>query len=150
MSVSINTLDESFKGDMDNASSIKDRLQTLKTLHENGIHTILFMSPIFPYITDWKGLIDISKDYVCEYWFENLNLRGQYKEVILKYISEKYPEYFDEYYKIYKKGDKEYWKKLSLEIDDYCTSNGISFTNFFYHEELVLAKKNAKTVELDV
>lgn len=59
--MSINTLDEKFKNDMDNASSIKDRLETLQKLHENGIYTVLFMSPIFPYITEWKKIIEISK-----------------------------------------------------------------------------------------
>lgn len=57
--MSINTLNEKFKNDMDNASFIKDRLETLKKLHENGIYTVLFMSPIFPYITEWKEIIEI-------------------------------------------------------------------------------------------
>lgn len=86
VSISINTLDEDFKNDMDNASSIKDRLLTLETLHKNGIYTVLFMSPIFPGITDFKAIIDISKDFIDEYWFENLNLRGSYKNTILFYI----------------------------------------------------------------
>lgn len=38
--MSINTLDERFKNDMDNASSIKERLKTLKKLHEDGIYTV--------------------------------------------------------------------------------------------------------------
>ena len=40
VSMSINTLDENFKNDMDNASSIQERLQTLKELHNNGIFTV--------------------------------------------------------------------------------------------------------------
>ena len=28
-----------------------------------------------------------SKDYVDEYWFEDLNLRGQYKTYIMDYIN---------------------------------------------------------------
>ena len=92
VSMSVNTLNEKFKNDMDNASSIKDRLETLKKLHENGIYTVLFMSPIFPYITEWKEIIEISKEYVDEYWFENLNLRGSYKKEILDYIKENYNE----------------------------------------------------------
>ena len=83
VSLSINTLDESFKNDMDKASSIQDRLETLKELHENGIRTILFMSPMFPYITDFKKIIEESQSFVDEYWFENLNLRGSYKKDIL-------------------------------------------------------------------
>ena len=62
--MSINTLDEKFQSDMDNASSISDRLKTLKALHENGIYTVLFMSPIFPYITDFKAIIEKSKNFI--------------------------------------------------------------------------------------
>nr|WP_294689359.1 radical SAM protein [uncultured Anaerostipes sp.] len=57
VAMSINTLDESFKNDMDNASSIEARMNTLKVLHENGIHTVLFISPIFPAITDYKEIL---------------------------------------------------------------------------------------------
>ena len=76
VAMSVNTLDESFKNDMDKASSIEARMNTLKVLHENGIHTVLFMSPIFPAITEYKEIIEKSRLFVDEHWFENLNLRG--------------------------------------------------------------------------
>ena len=141
VSMSINTLDESFKNDMDNASSIKERLDTLKTLNKNGIYTVLFMSPMFPYITNFKEIIEISKEYINEYWFENLNLRGDYKTKILLYIQEKYPKLINEYSDIYIKGNKKYWNDLSKEIKDYCEINNIKYINYFYHEELVKNKK---------
>ena len=142
VSISINTLDENFKEDMDNASSIKERLNTLRTLHENGIYTVLFMSPIFPYITDFKDIIEISKEYINEYWFENLNLRGEYKTKILLYIQEKYPKLINEYNDIYIKGNKKYWNDLSKEIKYYCEINNVKYINYFYHEKLVENKKN--------
>ena len=141
VSMSINTLDENFKEDMDNASSIKERLNTLRTLHEKGIYTVLFMSPIFPYITNFKDIIEISKEYIDEYWFENLNLRGEYKTKILLYIQEKYPKLINEYNDIYIKGNKKYWNDLSKEIKDYCEINNVKYINYFYHEELVENKK---------
>ena len=147
VSMSINTLDERFKTDMDNASSIKDRLNTLKELHDNGIKTALFMSPIFPYITDFKAIIEESKDYIYEYWFENLNLRGDYKKVILDYIKEKYPQYYDQYIDIYLKNNKSYWQDLSKEIEAYCSTNNIRYTNYFYHEELVKNKSVSNSYE---
>ena len=137
VSLSINTLDEEFKNDMDNASSIRERLNTLKELHDNGIKTVLFMSPIFPYITDFKAIIEESKSYVDEYWFENLNLRGEYKKVILDYIKDKYPQHYDEYLRIYIKGNRSYWESLSEEIAAFCKENCIKYVNFFYHEEIV-------------
>ena len=144
VSVSINTLDEEFKKDMDNASSISERLETLKRLYENGIYTILFMSPMFPGITDFREIIESSKEFVEEYWFENLNLRGSYKQDILGYIEKCYPQFVDLYTEIYKKGNMEYWHNLSLEIEEYCKAHAVKYINYFYHKELVEAKRNQR------
>lgn len=141
VSVSINTLNENLKDDMDKASSIKDRLLTLKTLHENGIHTVLFMSPILPYITEWKEIIETSKEYVDEFWLENLNLRGNYKKIILDYVKENYNSVYPKYVEIYDKKDNSYWVKLSEEIEKYCKDNNIKYVNYFYHKYLVDKKK---------
>lgn len=141
--MSINTLDESFKNDMDKASTIKERMDTLKELHRNGIYTVLFMSPIFPYITEWKNIIEETKCYIDEYWFENLNLRGEYKKDILNYIKEKRPELYSKYIDIYIKKDNSYWTQLSNEIEEYCRKNNIKYINYFYHEKLVEQKKSS-------
>lgn len=141
VSMSINTLDENFKNDMDNASSIQERLHTLKELHNNGIYTVLFMSPIFPYITNVKEIIDVSKEYIDEYWFENLNLRGSYKQTILNYIKSNYPDLVNYYDEIYNKKNKQYWIELSKDIEKYCDENKIKYINYFYHEELVKNKE---------
>ncbi len=147
VSMSINTINENFRKDMDNASTIKERLDTLKELHNNGIHIVLFMSPIFPYITEWKEIIEKSEDYIDEYWFENLNLRGNYKTYILNYIKEKYQDYYEKYVDIYIKNNKDYWSNLANEINDYCSKNNINFINYFYHDELVKAKKEKQNAE---
>ena len=139
--MSINTLNEKFRSDMDNASTIKERMDTLKELHNNGIYTVLFMSPIFPYITEWKEIIDQTKDYVDEYWFENLNLRGNYKKEILDYIRINYSDLYSDYIDIYLKKNNKYWKDLAEEINNYCNLNNINYTNYFYHKELVEKKK---------
>ena len=141
VSVSINTLNECFKNDMDAASSIKDRLETLKELHKNGIYTVLFMSPIFPYITEWKKIIDESKEYVNEYWFENLNLRGSYKIDILNYIKDNYNQLYSKYLDIYDRKNNNYWSELAETINCYCKENNIKYINYFYHKQLVEKKK---------
>ena len=140
--ISINTLDEQFKNDMDHASSISERLKTLKILHENGIFTIVFMSPIFPGITNFQKIIEKTKNNADEYWFENLNLRGSYKQDILNYIETSYPQWIELYKDIYIKGDMQYWHNLSVEIENYCHINAVNYINYFYHEELVKAKLN--------
>lgn len=140
VSMSINTLNENFRADMDNASSIEERLATLEKLHKQGIYTILFMSPIFPYITEWQEIIEKSKNFVDEYWFENLNLRGAYKFYIMNYIKNKYAKYYKYYCDIYLNGNNSYWESLSKEIDNYCQRNDIKYVNYFYHSKLVKEK----------
>lgn len=140
VAISLNTLDEKFQENMDKASKIQERLRALKILHDEGIYTVLFMSPIFPYITECEGLIEVSKDRVCEYWFENLNLRGTYKNVILNYIRQNYPQLLEKYKQIYLYKDFTYWEKLSYALDTYCSERGLRYINYFYHDELVKEK----------
>ena len=52
------------------ASSVEERIKTLKELHRAGIKTVLFVSPILPYLSDWQTLITKTKKFVDEYWFE--------------------------------------------------------------------------------
>lgn len=150
VAVSINTLDENFQKDMDCACSISERIDTLKALHLQGIHTVLFMSPIFPFITDFKEIIEVTKEYVCEYWFENLNLRGEYKQDILLYLSEHYPQHLSDYKKIYNEKNLEYWEQLACDIDQYCQNNHITYTNYFYHSLLVAQKKKQQRADIIV
>lgn len=140
VALSLNTLNEQFRTDMDNGSSISDRLDALKTLHNAGIYTVLFMSPIFPYITQWKEIIENTKDFISEYWFENLNLRGEYKYTILSYINDNYPDLIEEYKKIYLQKDMTYWISLADSINAYCDKEKIKYTNYFYHDKLVKDK----------
>ena len=140
VAMSINTLNEEFRKDMDRASSIVERLRTLRVLHENGIEIVLFMSPCFPGITDFKEIIEASADYTDEYWFENLNLRGDYKQRILAYIHEKYPQLDSLYQNIYVKNDETYWLEMEKDFTKYCDDRNIRYINAFYHSKLVKEK----------
>lgn len=144
VSVSMNTLNEEFRGAMDQGSTIKERMQTMKQLHQEGIYTILFMSTIFPGITEWKEIIETMKDDVDEFWFENLNLRGSYKKTILDYIDKEYPSLKALYHQIYKKKQMVYWENLATDIDIFCKQKKVKYTNYFYHEQLVKAKLQTK------
>lgn len=147
VALSINTLDEKFRSDMDNGSSISDRLNAIKECHDAGIHTVLFMSPIFPLITEWQEIIDRTKDIVSEYWFENLNLRGEYKHNILSYINDNYPDFNEEYNKIYLQKDMTYWRTLANSIETYCYENKINYINFFDHDKLVREKLDKSIIK---
>jgi DNA repair photolyase len=131
---SINTTDDNFRGDMDKASSVQDRIAAMKTLHENGIYTATFISPIFPGITSVEEIVAATRDFCDVYWLENLNLRGGYKRVIMDYVEQKYPSLTLLYQTIYEKKDKQYWIDLSEQLADFAKSEHLNMINYFYHE----------------
>lgn len=158
VSWSINTLDENFKNDMDCAVSIERRINAMKEFHNAGVRTTCFISPIFPKITDVKTIIKETKNYCNLVWLENLNLRGDYKPVVLNYVAEKYPELVPLYTAIYNKNDRTYWSELDAEMREFCNTEGLLYVrdddsikrpfdeppivvNYFFHEEV---KKSAK------
>ena len=124
VSWSVNTLDEQFCADMDNAVSIERRLKAMRQTYEAGIRTVCFVSPIFPRITDVKAIIEEVKDYADLIWLENLNLRGQFKGGIMTYIREKYPDLIPLYEEIYNKKRLEYWQALEQDISNYAKEQG--------------------------
>lgn len=160
---SINTLDEAFKNDMDKAVSIERRLSAMEQLHDAGIRTTCFISPIFPGITDVPAIIERVKNQCNLIWLENLNLRGGYKADIMNYIKEKQPELFPLYQEIYVHGSRLYWENLDRAIRSYAKKSKLEYmrdddsmknpfhappviVNFFYHEEIKRsAKKGGKT-----
>lgn len=135
--ISLNTLDDAFRADMEPcAASVERRLNALKTLHENGISTYLFISPIFPYITDIHKLTETAMTFVDKICFENLNLRGDAKRDILTYISDKYSALLQDYEDIYVNGNMAYWSTLESEIEEMGKASPVPLVNFFYHNKI--------------
>lgn len=158
VSWSIDTLDETFREDMDRAVSIQRRLAAMEAFHKAGVRTTCFISPIFPGITDVKAIIQRAKEQCNLIWLENLNLRGRYKTVIMDYIQEKHLDLLPLYQEIYNKNDRRYWELLDGELKAWAAENGLDYVtnddsmsrpfeappiivNFFYHSEI---KKSAR------
>lgn len=163
---SVNTLDEDFRADMDGAVSIERRLAAMKKLHEAGIRTTCFISPIFPGLTDVPAIIGRVQGYCQLIWLENLNLRGSYKSVIFDYIREKHPSLLPLYEEIYTHGSRLYWETLDNRLRDYAQTENLDYVrnddtmekpfdapptivNYFYHEEVKKSAGKAKAVSAD-
>ena len=157
VSWSINTLDETFRADMDHAASIARRIEAMRQTYAAGIRTVCFISPIFPGITDVKAIIEQVKEFADLIWLENLNLRGQFKGRIMRYIGEKYPALLPLYEEIYNHKRLDYWKGLEADISQYVGQKGYPYcindlpygrsqpgrpvvVNYFYHEKIRLDK----------
>ena len=82
VSWSINTLDEQFRADMDQAVSIERRLAAMKKVYDAGIRTVCFISPVFPGITDFEAIFERVRNQCDLVWLENLNLRGGFKKIL--------------------------------------------------------------------
>ena len=153
VSWSINTLDEGFRADMDNAVSIERRLKAMKTVYDAGIRTVCFIAPVFPGITDFEAIFHRVKNQCDLVWLENLNLRGGFKQEILDYIRQKYPDLMLLYQAIYQKGDRSYFRsleqraaRLAAEHDCPFVDNELPYgrarpghpviVDYFYHEEV--------------
>jgi DNA repair photolyase len=135
--ISLNTLDDCFRKLTElRAPSVEKRVKALETLKEAGISTYLFMSPIFPYITDFKAIIERIKSYADYICFENLNLRGAYLPRVLEFIKSYFPNLVDAYNEIYILKDGSYWQNLEKEIIDYCESNNVNYRMYFYHDKI--------------
>ena len=158
ISWSVNTLDEDFHRDMDNAVSIARRFAAMETCHKEGIRTSCFISPIFPGITEVKEIIQRAKSCCNWIWLENLNLRKKNKKVIMDYIEEKYPDLLPLYEEIYKHKNRSYWLALDKDLRAFADRLGLEYAtnddsmerdyaappvivNYFYHEQI---KKSAR------
>lgn len=132
IALSISTVDENMRKKLEPfVSSVEERLETLKILKENGIRTVVFIAPVIPEITDFKKIIELTKDYTDEYWLDMLTLRTSFKTNIFKFIEEEYPIFKSIYEDIYNKKNLKYFEELSEEIDKYCKENSIVYKNFY-------------------
>ena len=153
VSWSINTLDEQFRADMDQAVSIERRLSAMKKVYDAGIRTVCFISPVFPGITDFEAIFERVRNQCDLVWLENLNLRGGFKKDIMDYIQEKYPDLVPLYDAIYNKKDRSYFQMLEEKATRLARNNNCPFVDnelpygraeqghpvivdYFYHEEV--------------
>ena len=133
--ISLNTLNDNLRRQIEPcAGSIKSRIEILKKLKGENIPMYLFISPIFPMLTQLEEIIATCKDTVDFIYFENLNLRGRYKKIILNFISKNFPEYNQLYQDIYTKNKKEYWYLLMEDINRLCKIYDIKYKTFFFHD----------------
>ncbi|MBW3015557.1 radical SAM protein [Candidatus Woesearchaeota archaeon] len=122
VTISFSTLDENLRRQLEPlASSVIKRITALKKLKKAGLYTSLFISPIIPEITDWREIINLTKDFVDEYWFENLN---------------PYPSILDNMKKFLKQiPTKEYWDKEEKDIKQFCKKNNLKYQIYFHHSK---------------
>ncbi|MBY8997103.1 MAG: radical SAM protein [Candidatus Thorarchaeota archaeon] len=139
--ISLNSLDEKFTRIIEpRASRPQERLSALKKVAAAGISTYVFVSPIFPKISDWEAIIEAALVITDDFRFENLNFRGHNVPRIMKLISENYPELFD-YYKEIRK-EPSLWNEMEEDIEDFCKARHLRCRVEFHHGGFTKTKQN--------
>ncbi len=130
--ISLSTLNEELSRKLEPfAASPTARLEALKKCKEAGLETYVFVSPIFPYITEIKQVIEAASfaDYIM---FENLNIRPTNVKKIYSFLAAARPELVEKYREIYE-SRTDYWKKLEAEIKKLCKERGKECVMCFHH-----------------
>ena len=110
---------------------MEEKINALKTLHENGIKTAVMAAPLLPGISDWKAIIEATRPYTDRYGFDSLNMRPAYQKKVMSFVAEHYPHLLSLYADIYLKEENSYWVKLEQEILHYCRTANIPAEVYF-------------------
>lgn len=132
--VSLNTLDSNIARKLEpKASPPIKRLEALKEIANQGIKTWVFISPIFPKITDWKKIINQAKSITTDFAFENLNFRGHNIQRIMNFIKTEFPHYEKFYIDLRKSKGIPYWDILADQIEKFGQNAEIQMNIAFHH-----------------
>lgn len=134
IAISLSFLNEKNRKQLEPLATISERrINALKKLHKTGIETAVFISPIFPEITDWQEIIKKTKKFTNEYWFENLNPYFSIQDNIIKFLKKNYPKLVIKYKKIWAK-KHDYWDKEEKNIRKFCRNNKLVCKIYFHHK----------------
>ena len=108
------------------ASSITERLKSLKTLSDQGIATYAFMGPVLPYLTDENLdlLLDELASSVNRIMVDRLNIKSGNKSRTLKVLNDNYPGLKILFEKALTK-ESEYYSRFKRKILEGCDLRGI-------------------------
>lgn len=111
------------------APSIKNRIDALKQLHQEGIRTWVFLAPVLPDLTNQTlfHLLNTIKDDVDNLLVDTLNIKCGNWRGISKVIVEKYPSLSQIWKDVLfsKENKKTYYQDLFQNIGEFCTTHGL-------------------------
>jgi DNA repair photolyase len=134
VTIFLSALDEKIRRQLEPlAVSAERRIKALKQFHKIGLKTAIFISPILPSFTNWQGIINKTKFFVDEYWFENLNPYFSIRDNILRFLRKNNPELSSKYKKIWT-GKSNCWSEEEKKIKQFCRNNKVVCKIYFHHK----------------
>jgi DNA repair photolyase len=124
------TLDDSVRKNFEpNSSPIKERLEALKLLNENGVRTYIFVGPVLPYLTDKSidELVRMASELKVDYlWVDKLNLKPGVWENLQKILQKSYPELLPAWKEVFfLKND--YYEKFKERVIKLCNESNVRY-----------------------
>ena len=133
--LTITTLDDNLRKEIEPfASPVKNRIEALEKLKEEGIRTYIFIGPILPFFTEWKEIVCRTKNFTDSYMFENLNITGTVWSQVKNWLNERHSDLLREYEHIYFTKNN-YWNKVEEEIKLFCKEQEVDFKIYFHHRK---------------
>ncbi len=96
------------------------RLETLRRLKEGGIETYVLITPVMPFISDVRALIDLVAPYADTIWIYGLSLKTQADRnwrYVRGILERHFPELTEQYRHITFSADHPYWTELRGELE---------------------------------
>ncbi|UCH15695.1 MAG: hypothetical protein JSV22_06945, partial [Bacteroidales bacterium] len=131
---SIITADENIRKHFEpNAPSIKERINALKQLSEEGIKTWVFIAPVLPYLSENSILnfLDEIRHSAGYIMMDKLNIKSGNWYGIVKVLKKYYPSLYQKWKDVLfsKENKRRYYQDLFSKVAIYCKENNIVFRN---------------------
>ena len=113
--------DEVRKNFEPNSSSVKEKLEAIKKLKENGIKVYVFFGPILPYLSDknLERFFQVMKELKVDYlMIDKMNLKHEVWKKLESFLNKKYPELVPKWKDALFK--KDYYESLRRKIKKLC------------------------------
>ncbi len=132
VALSFSTVDEKTRQQIEpRTSTVTEKIDALKTLHQAGISTAVMAAPLLPGISDWKAIVEATAPYVTHFRFDRLNMRATFRHKLMDFIDVYYPHLLTLYHEIYLREKDAYWEQLHREIENYAKAQHLSVEIFF-------------------
>jgi DNA repair photolyase len=113
------------------ATSFTKRAKAMKKLHDAGIKTYLFISPIIPGISNPKKSIELTKNAFDYFMAEAINTRSINYRHLLKEIKKYFPQQFTHFDEISHSAG--YWQEAEKQLKNIAKRNRLDFRGLFRH-----------------
>lgn len=109
-----------------NASSVKERVNTLKVLKENEIDNFVFVGPILPHLTHTREIVRSTKKFTDKFFFDKLNLKPGLWNNIELVLEKNYPNLLEMWKEILF-GDRDYYGETKRELRRFLEKEDVSY-----------------------